>query len=78
MAERELSGCIEQSHKLAGIQDYLIFLLTGEWVTDLTFASRTNLLDLNSNCWSERMLEIFGVDEQKCADWWNRGQKWGC
>ena len=22
----------EQSHKLAGIQDYLIFLLTGEWV----------------------------------------------
>lgn len=43
----------------------MIFLLTGEWVTDLTFASRTNLLDLNSNCWSERMLEIFGVDEQK-------------
>ena len=55
----------EQSHKLVGIQDYLIFLLTGEWVTDLTFASRTNLLDLNSNRWSDRMLEIFGIDEQK-------------
>ena len=55
----------EQSYKLVGIQDYLIFLLTGEWVTDLTFASRTNLLDLNRNCWSEEMLNIFGIDRQK-------------
>lgn len=55
----------ENAFKLAGIQDYLIYLLTGEWVTDRTFGSRTNLMDLAKGQWSDRMLAVFGIDRDK-------------
>ena len=49
------------SHKILGIHDYLIYLCTGELVTDVTLASRTNLMDARSLTWSPRLLEIFEV-----------------
>lgn len=67
----------EKAYKLVGIQDYLIYLLTGEWVTDLTFASRTNLLDVANKRWSDRMLEIFGIDPDKLCRLISPGERAG-
>lgn len=54
-----------QAHKLIGIHDYLLFLCTGEFVTDATLASRSSLMDIRRFAWSRRLLEIFEVDREK-------------
>jgi xylulokinase len=43
-------------------KDYINFRLTGELATDYSDASGTNAFDLNSFRWSERILELAGVD----------------
>lgn len=55
------------AHKIVGIHDYLIYLCTGNLVTDVTLASRTNLMDARTLTWSDRLLEIFEVDRDKLA-----------
>ncbi len=41
--------------------DYILFRLTGEMVTDYTFASRTLAFDVAANCWSEEILNRMQV-----------------
>jgi len=36
------------THKLLGVQDWVLWLLSGRYVTDHSFASRTNLFDLRA------------------------------
>ena len=50
-----------RTHKLIGIQDWVLYLLTGRLVTDHTFGSRTNLFDLERRCWDDELLRLFGV-----------------
>jgi glycerol kinase len=50
------------THKMIGIQDWVLYLLTGRFVTDHTFGSRTNLLDLKSRNWDADLLSLFEVD----------------
>lgn len=47
------------------IPDYLIYQMTGNHVTDHTYGSRSMLMDLRSRTWSQELLELFGVDENK-------------
>lgn len=58
----------EKAAKLIGIHDYLLFLLTGEFATDESLASRTNLLDLRSKEWSDELLGLFAIDREKLCD----------
>ncbi len=51
-----------KTHKLLGVQDWVLYLLTGRFVTDHTFASRTNLLDLQSRAWDPDLLALFQVE----------------
>ena len=41
---------------------WLLHALTGEFVTDVTTASRSMVLDLDNRCWSEEAVTIFGLD----------------
>ena len=50
-----------RTHKMIGIQDWALYLLTGRLVTDHTFGSRTNLLDLRTRQWDAELLRLFGV-----------------
>jgi len=52
-----------KTHKLLGIQDWLLYLLTGHFVTDHSFASRTNLLNLAQRCWDAELLSLFEVPQ---------------
>ena len=43
------------------VDSWLIYMLTGELVTDATNASRTMLLDISSGAWDAELLELFSV-----------------
>jgi len=45
-----------QIHKILNPKDFIIYQLTGAWVTDETDASGTNLYDLERHQWSEEMI----------------------
>lgn len=57
-----------QSAKLIGVQDYVIYLLTGHFVTDWTQAARTMLLDINTFTWDTEIIAASGIDPSKLAD----------
>lgn len=44
--------------------DYVAYTLTGERMIDYSLASRTMLLDIRNNCWSEEVAEAIGLSVQ--------------
>ena len=57
-----------KTHKMAGIQDFVIHHLTGNFVTDRSLASRTNLFNLTTRDWDPELLNIFSIDREKLCD----------
>ena len=53
------------AYKLCTIADYLTHLMTGEFVTDETYGSRSLLMGLRSRTWEPELLKLFEVDEDK-------------
>lgn len=49
------------THKMLNAKDYIVFRLTGKFVTDYSDASGTNALDLNTMQWSDEIIEAAGV-----------------
>ena len=54
--------------KLIGVQDYVVFLLTGQFVTDWTQAARTMLLNIHNFTWEAEVLAASGIDESKLPE----------
>lgn len=46
-------------------KDYLLFMLSGEFCTDVSDASGMLLMDVKNRCWSKEMLEICSVKESQ-------------
>lgn len=44
-----------------GLKDWVLFRLSGEWVTDWSLASSTGLLDLHTLRWDEQALTLAGI-----------------
>ncbi len=59
---RERPDLWRRTHKMIGIQDWVLYLLSGRFVTDHSFGSRTNLFDLERRCWDADLLRLFEVD----------------
>jgi sugar (pentulose or hexulose) kinase len=57
-----------RTHKLIGVQDWALYLLTGRFVTDQTFGSRTNLLDLKRRTWDPDLLSLFQVEARMLCE----------
>lgn len=55
----------EKSGRLVVIPDYIIHEMTGEWVTDATYGSRSLLMNLRSRQWDDELLKLFQVDKEK-------------
>ncbi|MGD0090003.1 MAG: xylulokinase [Planctomycetota bacterium] len=51
-----------RTHKTLCAKDYINFLLTGRFATDFSDASGTNAFDLNTMQWSQKIIELAGVD----------------
>jgi gluconokinase len=50
------------ARRWVGIKEYVIARLTGEWVTDISIASATGLLELSRLDWDEQALELAGIE----------------
>jgi len=61
-----LANGVQPSPTLAfgTIDAWLIFKLTGEFVTDVTNASRTQLMNLETLEWDDQLLNIFGIKRE--------------
>lgn len=66
--ERHLPEIAAQTKIYLTIADYIGFLITGEFMTDYTYASRTSLFNIHDNEWDKELLSLFGVEEGKLCD----------
>ena len=48
-------------------KDYIAYMLTGSFCTDVSDASGMLLFDVKNKCWSKEMLEIVGIREDQLA-----------
>ncbi|MGC8779011.1 MAG: xylulokinase, partial [Candidatus Caldatribacteriaceae bacterium] len=55
----------EKTHKFLLAKDFIVFRLTGKWVTDFSDASGTNLFDLVKETWSEEILSAVHIPVEK-------------
>ncbi|MDC7291841.1 xylulokinase [Blautia schinkii] len=58
----------EKTYKMLQVKDYIIYRMTGCFVTDYSDASGTNALDLDKLCWSEEILEAAGIEREKLPE----------
>lgn len=58
----------KKADKLIGVQDYVVKLLTGAYVTDWTQACRTLLMNINTFTWDEDMVRMSGIPLSKLPD----------
>ena len=58
----------ETTYKMLQVKDYIIFRMTGKFVTDYSDASGTNALDLDKLCWSGDILKMAGITEDKLPE----------
>lgn len=50
--------------KILSVSDYINYKLTGEICYDFSQASRTMMFDIKNKVWSDRILELFGIDKR--------------
>ena len=56
------------AYKLLGVQDYVIFLLTREFVTDSSQACRTMLMNIKTFQWDDDLLDVSGISRELLPD----------
>lgn len=66
--KRERPDIIKKTARLLGVQDLAIHTLCGEFVTDESLASNTNLLNIRTRKWDQELLDIFSVDRSHLCD----------
>lgn len=59
---------LEKAHKWLLIEDFVNFMLCGEFATDYSMASNTLLFDQRSRTYSDELLELSGIDRDLLAD----------
>ncbi len=52
----------KNTYKVLNAKDYIVYKMTGQFVTDYSDGTGTNAFDLNQFCWSEKILDAMGVD----------------
>lgn len=57
-----------KTHKILGVQDYIVYLLTGEFKTDASQAARTMLMNIKTFEWDDTMLEVSGITKDKLPE----------
>lgn len=55
----------EKLYKFVNIPEYVMHHMTGGYVTDTTYGSRSHLMNLRERRWDAQMLELFGIKEEQ-------------
>ncbi|GAA0182561.1 xylulokinase [Clostridium sediminicola] len=66
--KKHCNDIYKSTYKMMGIQDYLLYLLTGNFVTDESLASRTNLFNLSIRNWDDDLINLFDIEKDKLCD----------
>lgn len=53
----------ERCRKILLPKDYIRFILTGEYATEVSDASGMQLLDVPNRCWSDEIISLLGLDK---------------
>jgi xylulokinase len=67
MREHE-PGILNKTHKWLLIEDFVNFMLCGEFATDYSMASNTLLFDQRKRAYSDELLRVSGIDRALLAD----------
>lgn len=49
-------------------KDYIRFMLTGAYASDVSDASGMQLMDIRKRCWSDEILNALGIQKELLAD----------
>ncbi len=52
-------------YKFVNIPEYVIHFMTGNYVTDVTYGSRSHLMNLRERRWDTQMLDLFEVQQEE-------------
>ncbi len=58
----------KNTYKMLNAKDYIIYRMTGKFVTDYSDASGTNAFDINKFEWSSKILDAIGIDTDKLPE----------
>lgn len=58
----------EKLYKFVNIPEYVMHHMTGEYKTDVTYASRSHLMNLRTRRWDPEMLKLFGISEGQLCE----------
>ena len=67
----------EKIKKVFLLEDYIIYKLTGNFVTEKTLQSSTIYFDIKNECWWDEMLSFIGVKKEWLPELKNSAQKVG-
>ncbi len=68
---------LEKTKKIFLLEDYLLYKLTGNFVTEKTLQSSTIYFDIKNDCYWDEMLEFIGIDKEKLPKLCDSGVKVG-
>ena len=57
-----------QTYKTLNAKDYIVFKLTGKFCTEPSDASSNACVDLRTLSWSEKIIDISGIDPDKLPE----------
>ena len=66
--KNNLPEVYNKTYKMLNAKDYIILKLTGKFITEPSDGSSTCMMDLNTLQWSDKILEVAGLDKAKMPD----------
>lgn len=63
--KRHQPDIFKKAYKILVIPDYVVFLMTGDFVTDYTYGSRSAMMNIKTLEWDADLLKLFEADEDK-------------
>lgn len=75
--QRNQQDLLDRAAYLLQPADFLLAQLIGRFVTDVSFASRTALLDVRRRAWAEHLLDLFAIDRRLLPDLVEPGDELG-
>lgn len=55
-------------YKFLNIPEFIMYKMTGRFLTDYTYGSRTSLMNLRKREWDPELLEIFGIKKEQLCE----------
>lgn len=66
--KRHLPKIAAKTTTYLSIADYIGYQITGEYLTDYTYASRTSLYNIHEEKWDEELLALFNVEKEELCN----------